>query len=92
MTAFVVASRRKTKRNPDDIIGQSHSCKKCIKCLKPSTSIGGGYVLLGSIRVIAGWCEEHGGSAPGLVGDKNGNCWGGWHEKYGIKTTLISRG
>jgi hypothetical protein len=101
-----VARNKKHSKNPDDIIRQDYECTKCLKCLKPATSIGCGYVMLGNIKVTAAWCENHGGTGPGLLNQKDKpvgankpssidsscNCWGGWHEKYGLKTILISRG
>lgn len=102
--ATFTANRRNSK-NSDEIIDQDYECTKCLKCLKPATSVGCGYVLLDNIRVTAAWCDDHGGTGPGLLNqrdqpvgalkksiDQSSNCWGGWHKKYGIRTQLISRG
>ena len=104
--ATFVATRKNSSKNPDEIIRQDYECTRCLKCLKPAESIGCGYVMLGNLKVTAAWCDKHGGSGPGLLNrrdkplcaketysiDKSTNCWGGWHEKYGLRTRLISRG
>jgi hypothetical protein len=101
-----VAKNKMHSKNPEEIIGHDYRCTRCLKCLKPATSIGCGYVMLGNIKVTAAWCESHGGAGPGLLNEKDKplgakktltisqstNCWGGWHEKYGIETYLVSRG
>jgi len=104
--AILKKSRRKPLTSPEDIVAQEYQCTKCLKCLKPASNIGCGYVLLGDIKVVAAWCDKHGGTGPGLLNqkdkplgvavassiDNSTSCWGGWHEKYGLTSYKVSRG
>ena len=59
--------------------------KRCIACGKPTKMVGG-HVLLGDETVYAGWCSEkclNATPCPDLCRAKG--CFGGWHERYGVK-------